>query len=131
MPKWNNFSAQLVYELLIFGVTLGAILGTIIARYELITGTPPECEPSINFMCECRDVLYVVIKTLTTTELGNNPDWKQVFTNRTSRQQKLFTALLIGIAKDGGYINPIILGSCIMASDETTDTTFEACCEKA
>ena len=129
-PEWNEFSAQLVCELLILGVAPRAIPGTIVAHYELITGTPPKCAPSIKFIRECRDVLRVVIETLTAIELGNNPDWKQVFTNGTSRRQKPFTALLIGIAKDGGRIDPIIISSCIMASDETAETTFEACCEK-
>ena len=117
-------------KLLILGVAQRAISGTIVAHYELIPGTPPECESSIKFIRECRDVLHVVIETLTAIELGDNPDWKQVFTDRTSRRHKPFTVLLIGITKDDGHNDPIILSSRIMVSDETTETTFEACCEK-
>jgi hypothetical protein len=72
----EQISDQLVCKLLILGVAPIAICGTIVAHYELITGTPTECEPYIKFICECWDVLRVLIETLTAIELGNNSDWK-------------------------------------------------------
>ena len=59
-------------------------------------------------------------------KLATSEDWKQIFTDATTRRQQSFWTLIVGIAGEEGNIDPVIVLSCILLADESADSTFEA-----
>ena len=81
--------------------------------------------PGIRFIRYCRTILLHVTKTLAAYEIANSQYFEQLFTDGTSRRQTDMQNVVVGILKDSGF-RRIILSGCILAVDESADSTLGA-----
>ena len=88
---WDKFAVQMVCELLVPGVSPNAIPGTILTMYETLYDIDPGEVPGATFAREFRDVIRIVCETLSAMKLATSEDWKQIFTDATTRLQQLFS----------------------------------------
>ena len=116
----------MVCKLLVLGIPPNAIPGTIITMYESLYDIDCSDVLLAKFARECRDVIRIVCETLTAMKLASTDDWKQIFTDETSRCQQSFSTLIIGIAGEEGELDPVIVSSCMFVPDGSADSTFEA-----
>ena len=90
--------------------------------YETLYGETPEELPLVNFVRECRVVVEVVGETIAALKLAAAENWKQLWTDATTRRQIPFTALVIGLLGDEDNIDPVVISSCIFMDDEKAVT---------
>ena len=129
-PAWEDWVVLMVCELLVLGIPPASIPGSILTVYETLTGESPNEIPSASFIRRCRTVVQVVGETIAAWKLAESDDWRQIFTDATSRRQCAFQALIVGLMGDDGVLDPVIVSSCIFLEDETAETTLEAIVEK-
>jgi hypothetical protein len=98
--RWPIWVVQLICELLVNGTAPSAIPTNIQTMYETLYGEKPEELPSVNFVRECRVVVEVIGETLAALKLAAAENWKQLWTDATTRRQIPFTALVIGLLGD-------------------------------
>ena len=77
----------MVCELLVLGVPPTVIPGIIVMMNKSLLGSSPKEVPSASFSRECRDVVRIVCETITAMRLASTDDWKQLFTDATTRRQ--------------------------------------------
>ena len=99
------------------------IPGTIVMMYESLLESSPKEVPSASFARECRDVVRIVCETLTAMRLASSDDWKQLFTDATTRRQQPFQTMIIGLGTNDEVVDPVVISSCIFLKDETSETT--------
>ena len=75
--------------------------------------------PGLKIVLECWSILVVVTKTLAAYWLSNASDYKQLFTDGTSRCQRAIQNGVIGILTNGGY-KMIKLSSGILLENESS-----------
>ena len=75
--------------------------------------------PSVSYVREYRTVLQMLNEILGANKLGMNATWKQLCTDRTTRQQIGFQSLVIGLLTEKGF-DLVIASSCIFMDDETS-----------
>ena len=124
--RWPVWVVLLICELLVNGTPPSAIPGNIKTMYETLYGEETNDSPSLNFCRHCRLIVQVIGETMAALKLANAKEWKQIFTDATSRRQTSFLALLVGIMDDNGNIDAIVISSCIFMEDEKSET--EATC---
>ena len=61
-------------------------------------------------------------ETITALKLARAPNWKQLWTDATTRRQIPFTALIIGLLGDDDKIDPVVVSSCIFMENEKSET---------
>lgn len=127
---WEDWVVLLVVELLVLGVPPKAVPGSIMTVYTTLYGQAPDEVPSLSFVRRCRSVVQVVGKTLAAWRLAESVDWRQIFTDATSRRQCAFQALIVGLMTEDGSLDPVIVSSCIFLEDESAQTTFETIVDK-
>ena len=127
---WEDWVVLLVVELLVLGVPPKAIPGSIMTVYTTLYGSRPDEVPSVDFVRRCRSVVQVVGETLAAWRLAESVDWRQIFTDATSRRQCAFQALIVGLMTEDGSLDPVIVSSCIPLEDESAQTTFDSVVEK-
>ena len=127
---WEDWVVLMVCELLVLGVPPAAIPGSILTVYETLTGESPNEIPSASFIRRCHTVVQVVGETIAAWKLAESDDWRQIFTDATSRRQCAFQTLVVGLMVDDRVLDPVIVSSCIFLEDETAETSFEAIVEK-
>ena len=128
--RWPVWVVQLICELLVNGTPPTAIPGNIRIMYETLYGEPPEDEPSVNFVRECRPVVEVIGETIAAIKLADAGSWDQLWTDATTRRQIPFTALIIGVLGNSEKIDPIVVSSCIFLEDETSETQADGIVNK-
>ena len=76
--------------------------------------------------------MQVVGETIAAIKLARQESWAQLWTDATTRRQIPFTALIIGLMRDGpeDEIDPIVVSSCIFMDDETSETCAEGIIKK-
>jgi hypothetical protein len=67
-------------------------------------------------------VVEVVGETIAALKLAAAENWKQLWTDATTRRQIPFTALVIGLLGDEDNIDPVVISSCIFMDDEKAVT---------
>ena len=90
--------------------------------YETLYAEKPEELPSVNFVRRCRVVVEIIGETIAAIKLASADNWKQLWTDATTRRQIPFTALVIGLLGDEDNIDPVVVSSCIFMEDEKSDT---------
>ena len=81
--------------------------------------------PSVSWIRRCRTILRIIGETLASYRLAKAEDWKQLFTDGTSRRQSAIQNLIIGIKEDNMLQN-IVLSSSIILKGETSEEQFNA-----
>ena len=127
---WEDWVVLMVIELLVLGVPVKAIPGSIMTVYSTLYGKAPDEVPSTVFIYRCRSVVQVVGETLAAWRLAESENWHQIFSDATSRRQCAFQALIVGLMTEDGVLDPVIVSSCIFLEDESARTTFDSIIEK-
>ena len=117
-------------ELLNIGIPAKAIHSSIYTLYETLTGVDPTEVPSVSFIRGCRTVVKVVVETIAAWKLSDAGSWRQIFTDATSRRQCAFQALVVRLINEYGFLDPVIVSSCIFLENETSLTTFDTIVDK-
>ena len=119
----------IILENLIAGVqpmSVPKIMQTYATEY---TGEELDELPSVNFIRQCRTIAQVVNEILAAIKLGHNHNWKQLFTDGTMRRQIDLTTLIIGLMDDGG-LDRVVVSSCLLPEDATSEGQVQAIKEK-
>lgn len=59
------------------------------------------------------------------------PNWAQIFFDSTTRRQVPFTAIVVSLMGDGpDSIDPIIVSSCVVLEDETSEKQVDGIVNK-
>ena len=82
----------------------------------VILHIPSRCDLVwVNYVRQCRAVVEVMGETIAALKLANVENWKQLFFDGTTRWQKSFTALIIGLLSEGEdedqLIDPVVVSS--------------------
>lgn len=129
--RWPIWVVQLICELLVCGTSPQSIGPSIKIMYETLYGEKTEEEPpSINFIRQCRVMVEIMGETVTAFKLGSAVNWKQLWTDATTRRQIPFTAFIIGLLGDEEDIDPVIVSSCIFMDDERSETQADGIVDK-
>ena len=119
--KWPVHVVLLICELVGNGTPPSAIPANIQTTSAVFTGADATELPSINFVRQCRTVLQNLNETLSALRLGKADTWHQLFTDGTTRRQIAFQNLVIALMVDG-KLDPVIVSSCMILEDETSET---------
>jgi hypothetical protein len=91
--------------------------------YEMLIGETPKELPSVSFVRSDRVVVEVIGEKIAAMKLANAPSWSQLWTDRTTRRQIPFTALVVGLmGNNDDIIDPVVNSSCIFMEDERLET---------
>lgn len=88
----------------------------------------PLCEfvtpPGKHFCRRCRTVVQVAGETIAAIKLAGQASWEQLSIDTTTHWQIPFTALIVGLMRDGpsAKLDWIIISSCIFMDDESSET---------
>ena len=69
-------------------------------------------------------------ETLSALRLGNAATFHQLFTDGTTRCQIAFQNLVIALMEDGKF-NPVIVSSCMILEDETSENQVKSIVDMA
>ena len=82
---WPVWVVLLICELLVNGTPPATIPANIQTMYETLYGEPTNDLPSVSFVRSCRTIIEVMGKMITAIKLANAPNWKQLWTDTTTR----------------------------------------------
>ena len=100
-------------------------IGTLTATFY---GEEPKKLPSINYVRQCQVLVQVIGETITAIKC---PNWAQIFFDSTTRRQVPFTAIVVSLMGDGpDSIDPIIVSSCVVLEDETSEKQVDGIVNK-
>ena len=126
--RWPVHIILLICEMLVNGTPPTAIRKNIQTSSAAFTGKEAEVLPSVNFIRSCRVVLQNMNETLAALRLGKAESWHQLFTDGTSRRQIAFQNLVIALMEDG-KLDPVIVSSCMVVEDETSENQVKSILE--
>ena len=122
--RWPVRVVLLICELLVGGTPPSAIPDNIQTSSITFTGHGVADRPCINFVRQCRVVLQILNETLSAYKLGKAERYYQGFTDGTSKKQIAFQNLVVSVMGDDNKFVPIILSSCMILEDESSDTNL-------
>ena len=123
--KWPVHVVMLICELLVNGTPPSAVPANIQTASAAFTGAEASDLPSVRFVRQCRTVLQNLNETLAALRLGNASIWHQFFTDGTTCRQIAFQNLVIALREDG-KLDPVIVSSCLILEDETSETQVKS-----
>ena len=126
--RWDEVVTQLVVELLAHRTPPSAIAPNILSIVENLmpNATIIKELPSIRFIRNCRSILANVTQTLAAYEIAVADSIEQSYTDGTSRRQTAMQNFVVRIIRNGGETRRITLSSCIIATDETSQSIATA-----
>jgi hypothetical protein len=129
--KWPLWVTAVCCDLLIHGTPPSAIPSSIGTLFVALTGEEPKELPSVNYVRQCRVLIQIIGETITAMKLAACPDWRQIFFDGTTRRQIPFSAVIITLMGDEpGSFDPIIVSSCVIMEDETSEMQVEGIVSK-
>ena len=121
-PQWPLWVTEVCCELLVNGSPPSAIPVSIATLFSALYGEEPKKIPSLNFVRQCRVLVQIISETITAMKLAACPNWAEIFFDATTRRQVPFSAVVISLMGDGPEtIDPIIVSSCVILEDETSE----------
>ena len=114
--SWPLHVIMLVCELLCDGVPPARVRATIQTTNAYFTGDKATELPSISTIRECRTVVQTLNDLLAAYKLAGQEQWRQLFTDGTTRRQISFQCLVIGFLTALGF-QSVIASSCICSKD--------------
>lgn len=128
---WPLWVTEAICDLLVHGTPPSAIPSNIATLYATFTCEEPEELPSVNYVRQCRVLIQIIGETITAMKLAACPDWMQIFFDATTRRQIPFSAVIISLMGDEpGSFDPIIVSSCVIMRDETSERQVEGITDK-
>eukprot|EP00966_Prymnesium_polylepis_P059052 1368957-Prymnesium_polylepis.1 len=117
---------------------------------QLVNGTPPTAipaniasdaaylvpflevkVPTVDLCRRMRGELRIVTETLAAYRIAKAANWRQLFTDGTSRRQTALLTAIIAIDGDDGELVPIVLRGAFVATGETSEQQVADILEKA
>lgn len=128
---WPLWVTEAICDLLVHGTPPSAIPSNIATLYAIFSREEPEELPSVNYVRQCRVLIQIIGETITAMKLAACPDWSQIFFDATTRRQIPFSAVIISLMGDEpGSFDPIIVSSCVIMRDETSERQVEGVTDK-
>ena len=126
--RWPLWVTEVCCELIVNGSPPSEIpssIGTLTATFY---GKEPKKLPSINYVHQCQVLVQVIGETITAMKC---PNWAQIFFDSTAQRQVPFTAIVVSLMDDGpDSIDPIIVSSCFVLEDETSEKQVDGIVNK-
>ena len=112
----------LIVELILNGTPTHAIPGNIQAFASYLLPFVKDVNtPTVRFCKGMRSELRVGTETLVAYLLGNAFNWRQLFTDGTSRRQVHLLNVIIGIDGPDGNILPLIMRAAMIGTGESSE----------
>jgi hypothetical protein len=128
---WPLWVTEVCCELLVNGSPPSAIPSSIGTLTATLYGEEPKKLPSLNYVRQCRVLVKIIGETITAMKLAACPNWAQIFFDSTTRRQIPFTAVVVSLMGDGpDTIDPIIVSSCVVLEDETSEKQVDGILNK-
>ena len=129
--RWPLWVTEVCCELLVNGSPPSAIPSSIGTLTATLYGEEPKKLPSLNYVRQCRVLIQVIGERITAMKLAACPNWAEIFFDSTTRRQVPFTAIVVSLMGDGpDSINPIIVSSCVVLEDETSEKQVDGIVNK-
>ena len=124
--SWPLWVTEVSCELLVNGSPPSAIPSTIGTLFATLYNEEPKTIPSLNYVRQCRVLVQTIGETITAMKLSACSNWAEIFFDATTRRQVPFSAVVISLMGDGpDSIDPIIVSSCVILEDETSETQVD------
>ena len=124
--QWPLWVTEVCCELLVNGSPPSAIPTSILTLFATLYGEEPKIIPSLNYVRQCRVLVQIISETITAMKLAACPNWAEIFFDATTRRQIPFSAVVVSLMGDGPEtIDPIIVSSCVILEDETSETQVD------
>ncbi len=128
---WTLWVTKVCCELLVNGSPPSAIPSSIGTLFAMLYGKEPKKIPSLPYVCQCCVLIQIISETITAMKLDVCPTCAEIFFDATTQRQVPFLAFVISLMGDGPEsINPIIVLSCIVLEDETSETHVDGIVSK-
>jgi len=129
--SWQLWVTEVCCELLVNGSPPSAIPSSIGTLFDMLYGEEPTSIPSLNYVRQCRVLVQIISKTITTMKLSVCTNWVEIFFDATVHRQVLFSAVVISLMGDTPEsIDPVIVLSCVVLEDETLETQVDGIVSK-
>jgi hypothetical protein len=129
--RWPLWVTEVCCELLVNGSPPSAIPSSIGTLTATLYGDDPKKLPSLNYVRQCRVLVQIIGETITAMKLAACPNWAQIFFDSTTRRQIPFTAVVVSLMGDGpDSIDSIIVSSCVVLEDETSEKQVDGIVNK-
>jgi hypothetical protein len=123
---WPLWVTEVCCELLVSGSSPSAIPSSILTLFATLYGEEPQKIPSLNYVRQCRVLVQIISETITAMKLAACPHWAEIFFDATTRRQVPFSAVVISLmGDDPETIDPLIVSSCVILEDETSETQVD------
>ena len=124
--RWPLWVTQVCCELLIHGSPPSSVPSNIGLLMATLYGEEPKKLPSLNYVRQCQVLIQIIGETITAMKLAACPKWGEIFFDATTRRQVPFSAVVISlIGNTPESVDPIIVSSCVVMEDETSEMQVE------
>ena len=117
---WPLVVMKIIIEMLVNGPAPSAVCKNLESTCRSICpNVAIEELPSVDHVRKCRGNIRIITKANAACMLAKNPDWKQMFTDATSRRQTSMTAAAAGTMQHN-VLRPITLQCAKVGLGETS-----------
>ena len=119
--RWPNWVRTAICEQLINGTPCPAIPRNLASDAAYLVPFMDVHVPRVRFCRYMRGELRVIVETLAALRIALAVNWRQIFTDGTSRRQTHLLTLIIGIDGPDGELVSVILRGAIIGAGETSE----------
>jgi hypothetical protein len=128
---WPWWVRAMIMEQLINGTPPTAIPANLVSDAAYLVPFLEVHVPSVDFCRQMRSELRVVTETLAAYRIAKAINWRQLFTDGTSRRQTALLTAIIAIDGPDGELLPIVLRGAFVATGETSEQQVDDILVKA
>ena len=128
---WPWWVRAMVMEQLVNGTSPTAIPANLVSDAMYLVPFLEVHVPSVDFCRQMRSELRIVTETLAAYRIAKAVNWRQLFTDGTSRRQTALLTAIIAIDGPDGDLMPIVLRGAFVATGETSEVQVSDILEKA
>ena len=130
--RWPNWMRALIMEYLVNNTPPSAIPSNIVSAAAYLLPFLVDIQvPDVRFCQNMRGELRIYTETLAAYQLAGKINWRQLFTDGTSRRQTHLLTVIIGIDGPDGELVTIILRGAMIGTGETSEQQVDDILEKA
>ena len=129
--SWPWWVRAMIMEQLVNGTPPTAIPANLVSDAAYLVPFLEVHVPSVKFCREMRSELRIVTETLAAYRIAKAVNWRQLFTDGTSRRQTALLTTIIAIDGPEGSLLPIVLRGAFVATGETSEQQVADILEKA
>ena len=128
---WPWWVRAMIMEQLINGTPPTAIPANLVSDATYLVPFLEVHVPTARFCSQMRGELRIVTETLAAYRIAKAVNWRQLFTDGTSRRQTALLTAIIAIDGPDGDLMPIVLRGAFVATGETSEQQVADILEKA